>query len=229
MFFYWPLDILILIAFGLSLWAQFRVKGTFNRWSDVQTHSGLTGYEAARRMLDANGLYDVPVEPVPGALTDHYDPVHRVVRLSEPVYYESSISAVSVACHEVGHAIQHKVHYPMLTLRHRMFPVVNFSSGIAPLLILAGLFFQQFNFLLGIGIIFFSAAVAFQVVTLPVEFNASSRARQLMIAEGFITNEEERGVGKVLNAAALTYVAAALISILELLKYILIFTNRNND
>ncbi|MCZ8512090.1 zinc metallopeptidase [Paenibacillus filicis] len=227
--FFHPMDILIFIAFGLSLWAQFRVKGTFNKWSDVPVQSGMTGYEAARRLLDANGLYDVPVEPVPGALTDHYDPTQRVVRLSEPVYYESTISAVSVACHEVGHAIQHKVHYPMLALRHNMFPVVNFASGVAPLLILAGLFFQQFNFLLGIGIIFFSAAVAFQIVTLPVEFNASSRARDLMVAEGYITNDEERGVAKVLNAAALTYVAAALISVLELLKYIMIFTNRNDD
>lgn len=220
--FFHPMDFLIIIAFVLSLWAQFRVKGTFNKWSEVRTYSGMTGYEAARRMLDANGLYDVPVEPIQGRLTDHYDPMSRVVRLSEPVYYENSISAISVACHEVGHAIQHKVHYPMLTLRHRMFPVVNFASGVAPLLILAGLFFQQFNFLLGFGIIFFSAAVAFQLVTLPVEFNASNRARDLMVAEGFITNDEERGVAKVLNAAALTYVAAALISLLELLKYTLV-------
>ncbi|NOU97938.1 peptidase [Paenibacillus sp. LMG 31456] len=227
--FFHPMDFLIIIAFALSLWAQFRVKGTFNKWATVPTQSGMTGYEAARRMLDANGLYDVPVEPVPGRLSDHYDPTQRVVRLSEPVYYENSIAAVSVACHEVGHAIQHKVHYPMLSLRHTMFPVVNFTSGVAPLLILAGLFFQQFSFLLGLGIIFFSAAVAFQLVTLPVEFNASNRARDLMIAEGYITNEEERGVAKVLNAAALTYVAAALISLLELVKYIMIFNNRNND
>lgn len=227
--FFHPMDFLIIIAFALSLWAQFRVKGTFNKWSEVGTQSGMTGYEAARRMLDANGLYDVPVEPIPGSLTDHYDPISRVVRLSEPVYYENSISAVSVACHEVGHAIQHKVHYPMLTLRHRMFPAVNFASGISPLLILAGLIFQQFNFLLGLGILFFSAAVAFQLVTLPVEFNASNRARDLMVAEGYITNDEERGVAKVLNAAALTYVAAALISLLELLKYIMIFNNRNDD
>jgi Zn-dependent membrane protease YugP len=129
----------------------------------------------------------------------------------------------------VGHAIQHQVHYPMLVMRHNMFPVVNFASGIAPLLLIAGLIFQQFPFLLGIGIAFFSAAVLFQLVTLPVEFNASNRARDLMVAEGFISNSEEHGVAKVLNAAALTYVAAALISVLELLKYIMIFTNRNND
>lgn len=214
----------ILLAFGLSMWAQFRVKGTFNKWAKVQNLYGLTGHDAARRMLDANGLYDVPIEPVRGALTDHYDPIHRVVRLSEPVYYESSISAVAVACHEVGHAIQHKQKYPMLVLRHRMFPVVNFASGVAPFLLLAGFLFGALN-LIGLGIIFFSAAVLFQIVTLPVEFNASNRARKVMLQQGFISPNEARGVGKVLNAAALTYVAAALISILELLRYILIFTS----
>lgn len=223
------MEVLILLAFGLSIWAQFRVKGTFNRWSQVPNQSGLTGYEAARRMLDANGLHDVPVEPVRGVLSDHYDPTQRVVRLSEPVYYERTIAAVSVACHEVGHAIQHKVHYPMLVARHKLFPLVNLTSGIAPFLIIAGLLFSAIPGLLLLGIIFFSAAVLFQVITLPVEFNASSRARDLMIAQGFVNNQEERGVAKVLNAAALTYVAAALISILELVKYILIFTGRNND
>lgn len=217
----------ILLAFALTIWAQFRVKGTFKQFSEVRTQSGMTGYEAARRMLDANGLHDVPIEPVRGALTDHYDPIHRVVRLSEPVYYENSISAVSVACHEVGHAIQHQQSYSMLMLRHKMFPFVNFASGVAPFLLLAGFIFGAFN-LVGLGIIFFSAAVAFQVVTLPVEFNASNRARDIMVSEGFITNQEERGVAKVLNAAALTYVAAALLSIMELLRYILIFTS-NRD
>jgi len=217
----------ILLAFGLSLWAQFRVKGTFNKYSQVPNMYGLTGHDAARRMLDANGLYNIPIEPVRGALTDHYDPIHKVVRLSEPVYYENSISAVSVACHEVGHAIQHKEAYPMLVLRHRMFPFVNFASGVAPFLLLAGFLFGAFN-LIGIGIIFFSAAVLFQLVTLPVEFNASNRARKIMLTQGFVTNEEERGVANVLNAAALTYVAAALISVLELLRYILIFTS-NRD
>ncbi|ALS28965.1 zinc metallopeptidase [Paenibacillus sp. 32O-W] len=226
--FFHPMDFLIIIAFGLSLWAQFRVKGTFNRWAEVQAMSGLTGYEAARRLLDANGLHDVPIEPVRGALTDHYDPINRVVRLSEPVYYESSIAAISVACHEVGHAIQHKVHYPMLVARHRIFPVVNIASGAAPFLLIAGFLFNATG-LIGLGIIFFSVAVAFQLITLPVEFNASSRARDLMIAEGFITNDEERGVAKVLNAAALTYVAAALISLLELIKYIMIFTSSREE
>ncbi|WP_433943693.1 zinc metallopeptidase [Paenibacillus sp. SN-8-1] len=219
--------ILIIIAFIFSLWAQFRVSGTFKKWAEVPNLRGMTGQEAARHMLDSNGLYDVPVEPVRGTLTDHYDPIARVVRLSEPVYYERSISAVSVACHEVGHAIQHKVHYPMLVLRHRMFPVVNFASGFAPFLLLAGFIFGLMN-LVGLGIIFFSAAVAFQLVTLPVEFNASNRAREVMVSQGYITNEEERGVAKVLNAAALTYVAAALVALLELIRYILIFTS-NRD
>ncbi|RNB92257.1 peptidase [Brevibacillus fluminis] len=226
--FFHPMDFLILIAFGLSLWAQFRVKGTFNRFAEVPVSTGMTGAEAARRMLDANGLSNIPVEHIPGTLTDHYDPIDRVVRLSDPVYLGQSISAVSVACHEVGHAIQHKVSYPMLVARHRIFPIVNFSSGIAPLLLIAGFLLHQPNLIL-FGIIFFSAAVAFQLITLPVEFNASSRARTLMIQMGFIRNSEEDGVGKVLNAAALTYVAAALISLLELIKYVWIFNSSSDD
>ncbi|MFS0869917.1 zinc metallopeptidase [Paenibacillus xylanilyticus] len=218
--------VLIIIAFLLSLWAQFRVKSTFNRWSDVKNLNGMTGYDAARHMLDSNGLHDVPIEPVRGALSDHYDPINRVVRLSEPVYYENSISAVSVACHEVGHAIQHKESYPMLALRHRIFPIVNFASGLAPFLLIAGFLFNAMN-LVGIGIIFFSVTVAFQLITLPVEFNASNRAREIMVSEGYIRNEEEKGVAKVLNAAALTYVAAALISLLELIRYIGIFNSRD--
>lgn len=228
MLFFHPMDFLIIIAFIVSLWAQFRVKGTFRKWSNVGISSGITGHEAARRMLDNNGLYDVPIEPVRGTLTDHYDPIHRVVRLSEPVYYASSVSAVSVACHEVGHAIQHKFAYPALVLRHRMFPIVSFASGIAPLLLIAGFIFSASGLILG-GILFFSAAVAFQLITLPVEFNASSRARELMISEGFISNDEERGVAKVLNAAALTYVAAALISLLELIKFVMIFMGASQD
>ncbi|MDE3839217.1 peptidase [Bacillus methanolicus] len=220
--FFHPMDFLIIIAFGLSVWAQFKVKGNFNKWAQVPTRTGLTGAEVARRILDRNGLYHVPVEAVPGTLTDHYDPLSRVVRLSEPVYYGTSIASIAVAAHEVGHAIQHQQSYGALVLRHHMFPLVNISSGIAPFLLLAGFLFQSLS-LIGIGIIFFSAAVAFQLITLPVEFNASSRAKNLMLAEGIIYNDEETGVNKVLNAAALTYVAAALISILELLKYVMIF------
>jgi len=226
--FFHPMDFLIIIAFGLSIWAQFRVKGTFNRYADVPASSGLTGAEAARRLLDANGLSHIPVEHIRGTLTDHYDPISKTVRLSDPVYFGNSIAAISVACHEVGHAIQHKVSYPMLVARHRIFPVVNLTAGVAPLLLLAGFFFQAYNLLL-LGILFFSAAVAFQLITLPVEFNASSRARTLMVQMGFIRNTEETGVAKVLNAAALTYVAAALISMLELVKYIMIFNSSDDE
>ncbi|MDR7317805.1 zinc metallopeptidase [Brevibacillus nitrificans] len=226
--FFHPMDFLIIIAFLLSLWAQFRVKGTFNKYANVPASSGMSGAEAARRMLDANGLTSVPVEHIPGTLTDHYDPLSRVVRLSDPVYFGNSISSLSVACHEVGHAIQHKVSYPMLVARHRIFPVVNLVSGVAPLLLLAGFFFKMTGLLL-IGIIFFSAAVAFQLITLPVEFNASSRAKKLMVQMGFIRNTEEREASKVLGAAALTYVAAALISVLELAKYIMIFRSSDED
>ncbi|WP_128894767.1 zinc metallopeptidase [Longirhabdus pacifica] len=214
------------IIFGVTIWAQFRVKGTFNKFTKVAASSGMTGYEAARKMLDTNGLYDVQIEPVRGTLTDHYDPIKKVVRLSEPVYNGRSISAISVACHEIGHAIQDSVSYPMLVLRHRMFPAVNFTSGIAPFLLLAGIFMNALNLVL-VGVIFFAVTVLFQLVTLPVEFNASNRAREQMVSLGFIGNNEERGVAKVLNAAALTYVAAAAFAVVQLLQFVFMFLNNN--
>jgi hypothetical protein len=225
--FFHPMDFLVFAALGLALWAQFKVKSNFNKWSKVQASSRMTGLETARRILDHHGLHDVPVELVRGTLTDHYDPTQKVVRLSEPVYNGNSIAAISIASHEVGHAVQHKESYGALTLRHKMFPVVNISSGIAPFLLIGGLLFGSLN-LIGIGIIFFSAAVAFQLVTLPVEFNASSRAKDYIVSEGIIRNEEERGVNKVLGAAALTYVAGALMALFELIKFIMIF-NQGND
>ncbi|MFT9847399.1 zinc metallopeptidase [Aneurinibacillus sp. REN35] len=227
MFFTW-ITPLIFLAFGLTIWAQFKVKGNFNKFSEVPAQSGMSGAEVARRILDDNGLHQVPIEPVPGKLTDHYDPVSKVVRLSEPVYYGNSISSISVAAHEVGHAIQHKEGYSMLVLRHRMFPAVNLTSGIAPFLLIAGILFKMTNLLL-VGIVFFAVAVAFQLVTLPVEFNASSRAKRLMLAEGMVASTEKRGVDKVLGAAALTYVASTLVAALQLLEYIWIFTSSNED
>lgn len=226
--FFTPWTILILLAFGLSLWAQFRVKGTFSKYMKVPASSGLTGAEAARRMLDENGLNHIRIECVKGSLTDHYDPISKVVRLSEPVYYGNSVASQSVACHEIGHAIQDKVSYPMLVARHKVFPVVNFTSGIAPFLLLGGFFFKLSGPLL-LGIIAFSTAVAFQVITLPVEFNASKRAKDFMIKLGFIRNNEERSAGKVLNAAALTYVAATLVSVLQLAEYVWMFTNSSDE
>ncbi|MGL4522537.1 MAG: zinc metallopeptidase [Bacilli bacterium] len=229
MFFFHPLwDTLILAAFGLSIWAQFKVKGNFSKYSRVQSTLGMTGAEVARRILDNNGLHNVPIEVVPGALSDHYDPVSRVVRLSEEVYYNASIASISVAAHEVGHAIQHAESYGFLALRHRMFPLTRFTSGIAPLILMAGFLFQSQS-MIGVGIAFFAVVVLFQVVTLPVEFNASSRAKKLMYAENMVSDVDMRGVNAVLGAAALTYVAAALMAALELLKYIAIFTSNRDE
>lgn len=223
-----PMDFLIFIAFGLSLWAQFKVKGNFNKWSEVGASSSLTGAEVARKMLDDHGLQHIPVEMTPGFLSDHYDPTAKVVRLSESVYQGTSIASISVAAHEIGHAIQDKEAYKSLVFRHKMFPFANFGSGIAPFLLLGG-FLLQATSLIGVGIILFSLAVAFQLVTLPVEFNASNRAKDYLVVEGVITNEEEHGVKKVLGAAALTYVAAALISVLELGKFVMIFLQGDDD
>ncbi|MBM7605470.1 Zn-dependent membrane protease YugP [Metabacillus crassostreae] len=226
--FFHPLDFLIIIAFGLSLWAQFKVKGNFQKFSKIKASSEMTGAEIARKLLDRNGLYNVSVENVRGALTDHYDPIKKAVRLSDSVYPSNSIAAISVAAHEVGHAIQHSESYGALVVRHKMFPIVNFTSGIAPFLLIGGFLLGSLN-LLGLGIVFFSAVVVFQLITLPVEFNASNRARSLMVSEGMIVNTEENGVKKVLNAAALTYVAAALLSLLQLLKFIAIFSQGNRE
>ncbi|PEL13418.1 zinc metallopeptidase [Bacillus sp. AFS017336] len=220
--FFHPMDFLILIAFGLSIWAQFKVKSSFNHWAEVPASGGLTGAEVARYILNNNNLPNVPVEVVSGRLSDHYDPMARTVRLSEEVYYGKSIASVSVAAHEVGHAIQHDTSYGFLTLRHRIFPIVNIASGAAPLLLLGGFLLQAFS-LIGVGILLFSVAVAFQLITLPVEYNASSRAKKLMLASGIIHDTDRKGVNKVLGAAALTYLAATLISVLELVKYLFIF------
>jgi len=148
-----PMDFLIFLALGISIWAQFKVKGNFNKWSEVETRTGLSGAETARRILDSNGLYNVQIEVVPGTLSDHYDPMKRVVRLSEPVYFGRSIASVSVAAHEVGHAIQHQQSYQALVLRHKIFPFANIASGIAPFLFLGGILLQQLS-LIGIGIVF---------------------------------------------------------------------------
>ncbi len=224
-----PMDFLIFIAFGIALWAQFKVKGNFNRWSQVRSSCGLTGAEVARRILDAEGLYHVDVElSQAGTLSDHYDPIARKVRLSEEVYYGNSIAALSVAAHETGHAIQHKVSYPMLVLRHRIFPVANLGSSIAPFLLIAGFLFQASG-LIGLGILFFSGAVAFHLVTLPVEFDASARAGRKLVEMGFLRQEEMSGVKSVLGAAAMTYVASALVALLELVKYIMIFANAREE
>ncbi len=213
----------------ITLWAQAKVRGNYSRWSKVRARSGITGAEAARRILDRNGLHHVAVEPIRGKLTDHYDPRSRVVRLSEGVYASDSIAAISVASHECGHAIQHQEAYGALMLRHRMVPVLSLTSGMAPFLLLAGIFLKLSGLFL-VGLIFFSLAVLFHLVTLPVEFNASSRAKKIMVSEGFINGAtEERGTRKVLGAAALTYVAGALVALMELLQYVALFILQSDD
>ncbi|RXI96486.1 zinc metallopeptidase [Anaerobacillus alkaliphilus] len=224
--FFHPMDFLIFIALGLALWAQTKVKGNFQKWSRVRASSGLSGAQVARQILDQEGLSHVRVEYSKGGdLSDHYDPTAKVIRLSEPVYRGNSLSSLAVAAHEVGHAIQDEHRYSMLVLRHRLFPLANIGSQLAPMLFLGGFLLGITN-LIGVGIALFSAAVLFQVVTLPVEFDASKRAKDKLLELGMIKNSEEKGVSKVLNAAALTYVASTMMAVLQLIKFIMIFRNR---
>lgn len=210
-------------AIVLSLYAQFKVRTAYSKYSRMASSSQMSGAQVARGILDANGLYDIGVEEVRGQLTDHYDPQAKVVRLSSEIYHGSSLAGTAVAAHEVGHALQDADDYAFLRFRHALVPVANFGSKASFPLILIGLLFSQFQSLLLLGIVFFSAAVLFQIVTLPVEFNASNRAMQLVVSQGFIRNEEEKATRKVLDAAALTYVAAAATAVLELVRLIYIY------
>ncbi|QGQ47849.1 zinc metallopeptidase [Metabacillus sediminilitoris] len=220
--------IYFIIIMAVPLLIQLYLKNTYKKYSNVGTSSGITGAEAARRVLDENGLYNVKVEPVRGRLTDHYDPRSKVVRLSQDNYYGNSIAAISVATHEVGHAVQDKMDYTPLRIRHALVPVANWGSNLSFFFILAGMLMQASGMFL-LGIIFFAVSVLFQVVTLPVEYNASARAHDFMVSSGMIRNNEESGARKVLNAAALTYVAATIIAIMELLRFILMFVGMNNN
>jgi Zn-dependent membrane protease YugP len=212
----------------VPIWAQMRVKSTYKKYSKVANSTGKTGAEVAREILDENGLYNVQVEPVRGILSDHYDPRKKVVRLSEDNYYGSSIAGAAVAAHEVGHAIQDAEGYAFLRFRHALVPVANIGSNLSFLLILGGMLLGAMNLFL-LGIIFMSAAVLFQFVTLPVEFNASTRAMNQIVSTGLIRNNEEHGARKVLNAAALTYVAGALVALLELARFIFMFLGMNQE
>ncbi len=224
--FFWDRTMLILLpAIILSAYASYKVNSVTSRYFQVRASRGLTGAEVARTILDRNGLSSVPVYPVRGSLTDHYDPRSRKVNLSEEVYYGTSITSVAVAAHECGHAIQHKESYLPLTLRSAIVPAVNFASSASWIIILLGFFVNKS--LLWIGIVLFSATVLFQLVTLPVEFNASSRALKQLQSLGIMESEENQQSRKVLSAAALTYVAAALSSILQLLRLVVIA--RDND
>ena len=225
---YDPTMILVLIGAVLSLWASAKVKNTFNRYSSVRSMTGMTGAEAAQRLLHSQGIYDVTVQPIAGELTDHYDPRTKTVNLSQSVYGATSVAAIGVAAHECGHAMQDNEGYAPLRFRSALVPAANFGSKLSWPLILLGLVFGGLGSpLVEIGILMFSLAVLFQLVTLPVEYNASARAVRLLDSQGILAGEEVSGTRKVLNAAALTYVAAAATSILQLLRLIILFGGRN--
>ncbi len=217
-----------LIIILVPLWAQFRVKGTFVKYSRVANSTYRTGADVARKVLNSNGLFNVAVEEGRGFLSDHYDPRSKTVRLSPENFHGHSIAATAIAAHECGHAIQDAQRYAFLRVRHALVPVANIGSNFSWVLVLIGIFFQMSGLLLA-GIIFMAAAVLFQVITLPVEFNASNRAMDQVVSLGLIRNEEERDARKVLNAAALTYVAAAAVAVLELVRLLLIFTGMNRN
>lgn len=213
-------DFVLIPAIIVSLYASMKVDSTYKKYSQVPSKRGQTGADVARFILNQNGLYDVPIEVTGGHLSDHYDPRSRVVRLSQDVYYGSSLASLGVAAHEVGHAVQHDTGYLPLYIRNTVIPVTQFGSTAAIPLFFLGIIVSS-ETLIGLGIVLFSTIVFFQLVTLPVEFNASSRALATLGGEGFLDEGELKGTAKVLRAAALTYVAAALTAVMELLRLVL--------
>jgi Zn-dependent membrane protease YugP len=208
----------ILPGLAISLWASFRTKAAFQKYSRVRTARGLTGAQAAQVLLERAGIHDVKVQPARGFLSDHYNPVGKTLNLSEGVYGSTSVAAVGVACHEAGHAIQHARHYAPLWLRSTLVPTANIGSSVGYFMMLLGLFFSVKLVIL--GAILFSAVVVFQLITLPVEFDASARAKRLAVEYGIVLPQEKQGMDRVLNAAALTYVAALISTLLTLLYFL---------
>lgn len=229
--YYDPTYILIIIGVLLSMLASSRVKSTYAKYNRVRNHAGVTGQMAAQQILRQAGIYDVQVQRVSGELTDHYDPKNKVLRLSDATYGSTSVAALGVAAHECGHAIQHATNYLPLSIRGALVPVANFGAQISWPLILIGLFMRgdMSAFLINAGIILFIFAVAFQIVTLPVEFNASSRALRILKGSGLLYEEEVGQARKVLGAAALTYVAGAASAILQLLRLLILTRGRRDD
>lgn len=223
-----PTYLILIPAILISAWAQFKVSNTFNKFSGVRSTNGYTGSQVARILLNDAGLQDVEIQQVQGKLSDHYDPRAKVLRLSSDVYGSTSVASIGVAAHEVGHAIQDKESYSALVFRNAIVPVVNFSSSLSWIIFFVGILFS-YKSLVTIGIILFSAVVLFQLVTLPVEFNASSRALKLLEARGILYDNEIKGAREVLSAAALTYVAATLMAILQLVRLIAISNRNSND
>lgn len=212
----------------LPLWAQFKLKRTYGKYSKIRSTSGHTGAQVARIILDQNGLYDVKVIESRGMLSDHYNPLTKTVALSSHNYHEASVAGTAVAAHEVGHAVQDAEDYSFLRLRHRLVPVVNISSNMSWIFIMIGIFSSISGALL-IGIILLAMGVLFQIITLPVEFNASNRAMDQLLSANIIRNEEEPHAKKVLNAAAMTYVAATAVAVIELARLLLIYTSMNRS
>ena len=231
-YYYWdPTYILVVIGAVICMIASARVKGTFNKYSQLRSMSGMNGAQVAQRVLQAAGIYDVQVRHVSGSLTDHYDPRTKTVNLSDPVYNATSVAALVVAAHECGHAIQHAKSYAPLSIRSALVPIANFGSMLAWPVILIGLLFntRSSGLIIDIGILLFSAAVLFQLVTLPVEFDASRRALVMLRTQGILADDELRYTRRVLKSAALTYVASAAAAILQLLRIILITNGRRRD
>lgn len=209
--------ILLLLMMGLSMWASYKVTSIFDKYSDEISAKGMTGAEVAQLILNRNGINDVTIQPIAGKLTDHYDPRNKTLRLSEEVYGKRSISAISVAAHEVGHAIQHNESYAFLKFRSLLAPVVSFTSNFVMMLIILG-FFIQMSGLINLGIALYALSVLFHIVTLPVEFDASRRALINLEQNSILTRDEEVGSKSVLRSAAMTYVASALVSVVQLLR-----------
>ncbi len=226
-YFYDSSYILVIIAAILTMIASARVRATFNKYAKVRNHAGITGAEAAERILRSQGIYDVRIIQTAGNLTDHYSPKDRTLALSQSTFSQASIAAVAVAAHECGHAIQHEKNYAPLSLRSALVPFANIGSKLGVPLIILGIILSYNPLLIQVGIWVFAAAVLFQIVTLPVEFNASSRAMMILENGGILTSEELKNGGKVLRAAALTYVAAAASAVLQLLRFVLLSGNRS--
>lgn len=231
-YYYWdPTYILVVIGAIICMIASAKVKTTFNKYSQYRSYSGMNGAQVAQRVLEAAGIYDVTVHHVSGNLTDHYDPSTKTVNLSDPVYNSYSVAALGVAAHECGHAIQHAKNYAPLSLRSALVPVANFGSMLAWPLILIGLFIngRSSTLIIDLGIVLFSAAVLFQLVTLPVEFDASRRALVMLRTQNILSDDELKNTRKVLKSAAFTYVAGAAAAILQLLRIILLVGGRRDD
>ena len=231
-YYYWdPTYILVVIGAIICMIASAKVKTTFNKYSQYRSYSGMNGAQVVQRVLEAAGIYDVTVRHVSGNLTDHYDPSTKTVNLSDPVYNSYSVAALGVAAHECGHAIQHAKNYAPLSLRSALVPVANFGSMLAWPLILIGLFIngRSSTLIIDLGIVLFSAAVLFQLVTLPVEFDASRRALVMLRTQNILSDDELKNTRKVLKSAAFTYVAGAAAAILQLLRIILLVGGRRDD